>query len=307
MKSYPFAQYDAFSATPFGGSQAAIITDAATISLQDRHRLAREIGLPATAFVDRFDDKSVNVQFISTVMELPMCGHGTVCLMTRLCEPGFIAWNSENVHGENVHCVILNLPNGQARVELHSQQDNRPLVYLDTMPSNFRDQKQDIPRLSRILNLDSEEISRELPVEVAVGDFTHLIVPVDTLHTMQKIVPDFSAIIAYCHDYDIETVVVFTRQVEIPGNHVHVRDFCPAVGVPESAAAGTTNAALGTYLIRHQLIEPAQGQIEIRVEQGHEIERPSSIQVIASVSQDQISRLQVGGVATKIMEGEVYL
>ena len=79
-----FALYDAFSEQPFGGSQAAIIAEARGIVAAQRPVIARELGMPATAFVDAIHGNSISVQFFSTVMELPMCGHGTVCLMTHL-------------------------------------------------------------------------------------------------------------------------------------------------------------------------------------------------------------------------------
>jgi predicted PhzF superfamily epimerase YddE/YHI9 len=55
MKSFPFALYDAFSDTAFGGSQAAVICDASAIDADQRGKIAREIGMPATAFVDAID------------------------------------------------------------------------------------------------------------------------------------------------------------------------------------------------------------------------------------------------------------
>jgi PhzF family phenazine biosynthesis protein len=86
MRCFPFALYDAFSATAFGGSQAAVLIDAKSINTAERQQIAREIGMPATAFVDSLDEDWIEVQFMSTVMELPMCGHGTICLLTHMLE-----------------------------------------------------------------------------------------------------------------------------------------------------------------------------------------------------------------------------
>ena len=87
-----------------------------------------------------------------------------------------------------------------------------------------------------------------------------------------------------------------------------MRDFCPAVGVPESAAAGTTNAALTAYLVRHQIVKGnSDGQLVVESEQGHEIGRPSSIRSVVSIDDGSIVRLQVGGVATRVMDGQLYL
>ena len=77
---------------------------------------------------------------------------------------------------------------------------------------------------------------------------------------------------------------------------------------PESAAAGTTNAALTGYLIRHGIVRAnGDGRIAVQAEQGHEINRPSSIRSVAFVENDGIARLQVGGVATKVADGALHL
>ena len=46
MGEYAVSIYDAFSAKPFGGSQAALVMDAGELSVAQRHRVARELGLP---------------------------------------------------------------------------------------------------------------------------------------------------------------------------------------------------------------------------------------------------------------------
>ena len=111
----------------------------------------------------------------------------------------------------------------------------------------------------------------------------------------------------FCNAHGIETIAVFCREVEDPENTIHVRDFCPAVGVTESAAAGTTNAALTSYLLRHDLLPAGKKVISLNAEQGLELGRPSSIQSIVTLADGGISRLQVGGVATKVFDGKVYV
>ena len=56
------------------------------------------------------------------------------------------------------------------------------------------------------------------------------------------------------------------------------------------------------------MVQPdTQGVITVRAEQGHEIDRRSSIRSIVTMDDDKIQRLQVGGVATKIMDGALHL
>ena len=302
-RSFPFALFDAFSDTPFGGSQAAIVTEASGIDKRQRRRIAREIGMPATAFVNAYGEGWVDVQFMSTVMELPMCGHGTICLMTRLVEPEFMAWNCENTHHVDLHVA-----GSSHKVELELCDDSRVRVMLDVKPPTFSRKAFDRFALAGLLGLEDDDFSTDLPVETAHGDFVHLIVPLDGLDAMQRIRPDFRGITHYCRQHGVETIAVFSTEVRSPKNTVHVRDFCPAVGVQESAGAGTTNAALSSYLVRNGVVRPnGHNAVTVVAEQGFEINRPSSIRSVVSVDNREVSRLQVGGVATKIMDGRVYL
>ncbi len=302
MNVFPFALYDAFSATAFGGSQAAVITDARTIDAAQRQRVACEIGMPATAFVDDFGADWITVQFMSTVMELPMCGHGTICLLTHMLESNFISLDNQATRQ-----IELRLPKSNAIVSLSLGADDRYLVMLDISPPSFAAPPPDTGSLLKVLGLEADALVADLPLETARGDFIHLVVPLTGLDAMRAIQPDFSAMIEFCHAHGIETIAVFWTEVEDSHNGIHVRDFCPAVGVSESAAAGTTNAALTSYLVRHGLVPTDTEVITVNAEQGLEMGRPSSIQSRVTLGENKIARLQVGGVATRILDGHVYL
>ena len=302
MKAFPFALYDAFSARAFGGSQAAVVTDAAAIDSAQRQQIAREIGMPATAFVDEIGADWIRAQFMSTVMELPMCGHGTICLFTRLLESGLLMLDDNDAGS-----VQLRLPKTTATVSLHRRSDARHQVMLDIKPPTFAPPPSHLGTLLTLLGLDADALDNELPLETARGDFIHLVVPLAGLAAMRAIKPDFNGMIAFCRANGIETIAVFCREVENTANSIHVRDFCPAVGVSESAAAGTTNAALTSYLVRHGLVSSNADRISLNAEQGLELGRPSSIQSLVTLAKSKIARLQVGGVATKVFDGQIYI
>jgi trans-2,3-dihydro-3-hydroxyanthranilate isomerase len=296
MKSYSLALYDAFSASAFGGSQAAVIVDAAAIDAPTRQRIAREIGMPATAFVEALGDDWIQAQFISTVQELPMCGHGTLCLLTHLVESGLMQAQAD---------IQLRLPASVARVAVSETAALRWQVMLDITPPEFAAAPPRQDELLRLLGLGAEALAPQLPLETARGDFIHLVVPLAGLDAMRALRPDFAGMIAFCHAHGIETIAVFCLDTEDAAKQLHVRDFCPAVGVSESAAAGTTNAALTSYLLRHGLVAPA-GEIEVEAEQGLELGRPGSIHSRVTFEDGRIARLQVGGIATRVFQGEFF-
>jgi PhzF family phenazine biosynthesis protein len=204
--------------------------------------------------------------------------------------------------------VQLFAGSANSKVEMYKREDGRAIVMLDIQPTTFRSVTLDTMNFVTFLGAKKDQFHMELPIELAIGDFTHLVVPISDLDAMRHIRPDFIGLKQFCLDHSFDTVVVFCREVVQSGYDVHLRDFCPAVGVAESAATGTTNAALTSYLIRHYLFRAeSDKQLIILAEQGFEINRPSSIQSIVTMSDGTITRLQVGGVATKVLDGKLYI
>jgi trans-2,3-dihydro-3-hydroxyanthranilate isomerase len=299
----PFSMYDAFTEVPYSGSQAAIVLNASDISIQNRVRIAREIGAPATAFVSAINHNRIKVQFFSTVMELPMCGHGTVCLITHL-----VAQELLPCVGDGWQKAVLDLPKGEATVERRRTKAGRVEVMLDVAEPRFAGVNLNLAELAGILGVGAGDISNELPPEVATGDFIHLCLPMRDLAVMRELQPDFSALAKFCVSNGLETVAAFSTEAVDQTCDVHVRDFCPAVGVAESAAAGTTNAALSTYLLQKGLVQPGEdGNLQVQAEQGIELGRPSRVTTRIKTQGGNIVRLQVGGVASLIIEGMLNL
>ena len=299
---FPFALYDAFSTGAFGGATAGIVSDAAGLSPKTMQRTAIEIGAPATAFVRGMESNLIDVRFFSTITELGMCGHGTVALSAHLLDSGALSWDEQ---GEI--CTVLRTPDGDSPLTLRKH-NGRALAMLELHPSTFEVPEINREVLAEILGISQHELGCDLPIETAIGAFIHLVVPVRSLKIMQQITPNFGAIADFSRANGVQTVSVFTREVAHPDSTVHVRDFCPAVGTPESPAAGTTNGALTCYLVRNGLLEIRDGDTSVVLaEQGYECGRPSQIRSEMTVVDGRIERLVVGGFGRKSVSGEIFL
>ncbi len=90
MPHHLFDLYSAFTDSAFGGSHAGIIYDGEGLTTETMQQIAREVRAPATCFVMSAKDREVGVRFFSTAQEYPMCGHGTLALMTGL--PRYFSW-----------------------------------------------------------------------------------------------------------------------------------------------------------------------------------------------------------------------
>ena len=300
MPSYLFDLYSAFTDTPFGGSHAGIIYDGEAVSPEKMQQIAREVCAPATCFVMKVDARDVHVRFFSTAQEYPMCGHGTLALMTGLIARGYLdipQGTTENVH--------LHTPANSALVRVTHQNDGRVEVMLNLEPAEFEAASIDDDELQTVFGGSPEDLESSLPIESTASDFSHLLVPMASLAGVQSLSPDFARLNDYCERADLDTVMCFCRQTVKAENTVHCREFAPRVGTPEVPAAGTTNRALACYLARHGLIN-AQGDAPciVRAEQGYEIERPSLVTTRMALDENVPTDIWVGGLATQVVRGQ---
>src|SRR5207245_4038193 len=83
---YAFQIIDVFSSTPFGGSQLAVLPDAAGISTEGMQKIAREFNFGETTFILPKNDpaNTCRVRIFTPRVELDFAGHpsvGTVCAL----------------------------------------------------------------------------------------------------------------------------------------------------------------------------------------------------------------------------------
>ncbi len=103
---------------------------------------------------------------------------------------------------------------------------------------------------------------------------------------------------------DAKAIMVFSPETYDSKNDLNVRDFADYYGIPEDAATGSSNGCLAAYLVKYGYFE--RSEIDIRVEQGYEIERPSLLFLKASDDNGEID-VHVGGKVVKIAQGEWFL
>jgi Predicted epimerase, PhzC/PhzF homolog len=68
-------------------------------------------------------------------------------------------------------------------------------------------------------------------------------------------------------------IFIFCPETHYLENHLCARMFAPALGITEDPATGSANGCLAGYLSNYAYF--GSDQVNIRVEQGYEIDRPS--------------------------------
>ena len=107
--------------------------------------------------------------------------------------------------------------------------------------------------------------------------------------------------------YDRQTKVrhaqfLFSLHTYSRDNQINARMFAEPFGVTEDPATGSANACLGAYLLRHQYV--AGDHLDLRVEQGYEVGRPSLLFVRAERNAAG-AQVFVGGHVVPTFRGEL--
>ncbi|MGB1447275.1 MAG: PhzF family phenazine biosynthesis protein, partial [Arenicellales bacterium] len=172
MPHYLFDLYSAFTDAAFGGSHAGIIYDGEGLTTETMQQIAREVRAPATCFVMSAKDREVGVRFFSTAQEYPMCGHGTLALMTGLVSRGYL-----DISRGSSDKVTLRTPASSATVTVDHQDDGRIEVMLNLEPAEFEPVSIDKKTLERLFGAGAGDLDGSLPVEYTRSDFSHLVIP----------------------------------------------------------------------------------------------------------------------------------
>ncbi len=135
-----------------------------------------------------------------------------------------------------------------------------------------------------------------LPVQVYTNGPSVACVVVDDVAAVAAVRPDMTALAAA-----FAGSVSFAAPV---GNDWQARVFAPNLGVPEDPATGSAAGPLAVHLARHGRIGYGS---DVIIRQGAEIGRPSVLTVAVHGSGDRIDRVDVGGGAVVIAEGQLLI
>ncbi len=334
-------QVDAFTDKVFGGNPAGVVIDAEGLSEEQMKQIAKEMNLSETAFVFTSKEKDYDyiVKFFTPTQEVELCGHATIATCYTIYRELVLRKEKIEVSGGDsilpgVEKIILSLMEmgvsendqiekdinkrnlivrqktkaGILPVELNFDNDRLDSVMMTQTSPNFDNKYIDSIRLASIMGLDIDDIGIDganvKPQIVSTG-LKDIMLPLKNLSSLKKINPDFNKLEEFSKELDVVGVHAFTMNSEEIDADLACRNFAPAAGIDEEAATGTSNGALGAYLVKNDVISLKE-TIKIICEQGYYMNRPSQIIVEISGSKDNME-IKVGGKAVVVVEGIINL
>jgi len=294
MGENAFNIVDVFAEEKYAGNQLAVFRDAVDIPDTEMQRIAREMGYSETTFIlsQERRDGGYDIRIFTPEEELPFAGHPTLGTAYAI---------QREIIREPVGTIILNLKVGQIPVTLSYVGESIDTLWMKQMPPTFS-RTFDADSISQALSLDKIEMDGTFPVQEVSTGLPFIIAPLKTLDAMKQARVDRERYRELIKDTQAKAVLIFCPQTYNKQNDLNVRVFTDYYGVPEDPATGSANGCLAAYLVKYRYF--GKDRIDIRVEQGYEIGRPSLLFLRAEDKQGEID-VSVGGKVIMVAKGEL--
>lgn len=300
MKKLLVKKVDAFTDVPLAGNPAGVVHGADNLSERELQGLAREMNLSETAFILSPEDAGVDfeLRFFTPTQEVQLCGHATLAAYHSLVEEKVL--RVQGAVGKFNHKTKSGLYGVDVRPRGAFEQ-----IMMQMDKPSFGEEFKDTDKLCKVLGMEEKKLHDELPCQVMNNDT--IIVPVDSLATLEKLDPDHSAIAKLQKKEKVEHILPWTKETHDMGSNYHMRLFAPAVGINEDPVTGVGHARLAAYLVRHKVIKATGGLSNMTGEQGHFVGRPGKVTVEVKSEGAIIREVRVGGTAVTVLRGDVTL
>jgi len=293
MRKHSFYIVDVFAEEKYAGNQLAVFTDAKDISDTEMQQIAREMNYSETTFILSQERRNggYDVRIFTPEGELPFAGHptlGTAYVIQR------------EIITEPVETIILNLKVGQIPVTLSYSGEQIDISWMKQNAPTF-DRLFDTGPIAEILNLDKSDIDDRFPTQEVSTGLPFIIIPLKTLDALKRAKVAKDKYFELIKDTEAKALFIFCPQTYNEGNDLNVRAFLDYYGVQEDPACGSGAGCLAGYLVKYRYF--GKDRIDIRVEEGYEIGRPSLLFLKAAAKEEKID-VSVGGRVVMIARGE---
>ncbi len=293
-RRFRFVQVDVFTSRVFEGNSLAVFPDARGLSDAEMQAAAREMNLSETTFVLPRDaaterEQGVRVRIFTVAEELPFAGHPTL-------GTAFVLRGNSGAELINLHLNVGKIP-----VSFGTDGKGLPFGQMrqrdpEFGPVHAREE------VARAIGLPAEEIEPDLPIQEVSTGLPFVIVPLRRLQTIQNLKLDFSRALAYLGASKPPRFFYFVcRETVDPASRIHARMIFYN---GEDPATGSAAGCAASWMVRHGVVRPGETAV---IEQGVEMHRPSYISVCASLHDDRVVNVDVGGNCVEVLRGELAL
>ncbi len=285
---------DVFAERAYSGNPLAVVVGADALSDATMQQLAAETNYSETTFVapEPEADGGYRVRIFTPAREIAFAGHpilGTAWVLRHHVLPSASG------------TVWLNLAVGRIPVTFEVSAAGEEVAWFLAPPASLGATCAREP-IADALGIAPEDLSVESPIQKVSAGVSAMIVPLRGLDALRRSRLDLDRYAGLMAQGFPPLLYLFCRETHHPRNDLCVRFFFEAHGVREDPATGNGAAFLGAYLLEHGL--PGAGDLSLRIEQGHEVRRPSLVMLRARAA-GAARQVSVGGRVIATLRGEL--
>jgi trans-2,3-dihydro-3-hydroxyanthranilate isomerase len=276
---------DVFAEEKYAGNQLAVVRGGADLSEEVLQKIALEMNYSETTFVlsDEETDGGYDVRIFTPGGEVPFAGHPTL---------GTAYVIRHEILAQPVDRIILNLKAGKVPVTFGD------VIWMRQLAPTFGTTL-DPTLTAQVLNLQTPDVDDRFPVQEVSTGLPALIVPLENLDSLQRCKVDWERYLELAGPGKNLYVFCPESHANGPGD-LSARMFANDLGVPEDPATGSAAGCLAGYLVEHRYL--GTDPVNVRVEQGYEIRRPSLLYLQAEREGEETS-VHVGGKVQMVARG----
>jgi trans-2,3-dihydro-3-hydroxyanthranilate isomerase len=285
--SLTFYIVDVFAEEKYAGNQLAVVRGGAGLADEALQKIALEMNYSETTFVLSEEETGggYEVRIFTPGEEVPFAGHPTL---------GTAYVIRHEILGGPVASISLRLKAGDIPVTFGE------VLWMRQLPPTFG-ATLDSDLVARTLNLETADLDDRSPVQEVSTGLPALVVPLRDLGALRRCEVDWERYTEVAGPG--KNLYVFCPEPHDGGpGDLSARMFANDLGIPEDPATGSAAGCLAAYLLEHGYL--GTDSVDVRVEQGYEIGRPSLLYLQAARDGDEI-RVDVGGKVQMVARGEL--
>jgi PhzF family phenazine biosynthesis protein len=307
MKKIVLKHVNAFTTTPFQGNPAGVVPEARGLSDESMQSIARELGMPETAFVlpPTLKAADLQIRWFTPAVEVPLCGHATIAAFHALAEDGMHGMRSNGTHP-----FVVQTKSGLLQVSVAKATSGIIVEFQLPIP-RFSVLKRIPPVFAVPLGVKRGDLDPDLPIARS----NYLYLPIRQRSRLWELRPDMKALAQGCRKFGFIGVSLMTFDTIEESSAFHSRFFAPAAGIDEDPVTGSANGPLGVYSflygVRKGIALPSymlsDDRLEFVGEQGDVIGRKGRVKVRLKVKRGVVGDVRIAGEAVTLFKSALSL
>jgi trans-2,3-dihydro-3-hydroxyanthranilate isomerase len=290
-----FEILDVFTKKAFQGNQLAVFPSPKKLTKNRMQSIAREMNFSETTFIfpPKSKEADAAVRIFTPAEEIPFAGHPTI-------GTAFVIATRGTASKKKPQKVVLELGVGAIEVDIvYTGKNIKSLTMHQPIP-RFGSALQNRGQAARALGVRVSDI---LGGGVVSNGMDFLIVETVSSESVGQARLNLDELVRVITRHNVMGLSLFAR-INETGTGIHTRVFAPTLNVIEDPATGSAAGALGGYLAR---ILKFPRRLQLKIQQGAEIGRPSAISVDVRCDRGMIQEVTVSGSVVRVGDGTIYI